>query len=110
MKLVKRAIKAALFITLHALIAIAIMSILAPSWIIGCSIMAATAATLMLILFAGEEEGAQLFFGENWDKLEETGTTSAGFLMALVGCIWLVPIGCFFFSIGLLIIARLMNI
>jgi hypothetical protein len=102
----KRAIQAAIFIVLHAAIGLSIMSLIEPTWMAGCGVIAAAFGTLLLFLLAGDEKSAKLFFFENWRELEEAGSPNLGLVFVLVGCIWLVPIFCLVLALIMVIISR----
>ncbi len=106
---VKRILKATTFISLHALIAIVLVFYIAPSWVVACGIIGAALATLLLITFASDEQWAKLFFAENWQELEDTGSPAVGFLFTLVGCIWAIPVLCFFITLGILLTRKLVG-
>jgi len=103
----KRVIQAAIFILLHSLAAVLIMSYVAPSWVIGCGVVAAAFGTLLLILFAGDEASARLFFFENWAELEETNNPLFGLVFVMVGCIWTIPVICFLLALAVVLIRRI---
>ena len=100
MKSIRRYFLAALFIVVHSLIAVLCMSLIYPSWVLGCGILGAAFGTVFLILFAGEESSAKLFFFENWDELEQTGSPTIGLVFVVIGVVWLVPILCFLVTLG----------
>ncbi len=102
----KRAVQALIFVVIHAALAVLIMSQIAPSWIVGCGILAAAFATLLLFLFAGDEQAAKLFFFENWNELEEQGSPNLGFIFAMIGAIWLLPVLCFFLALLIVSLIR----
>lgn len=98
----QRIIKAIVFISIHTLAALFFMSTNIPPWTIGCGIVGAAFATLLLILFAGDDKDAQLFFFENWQEVEKIESPVIPFIFAVVGCIWLLPVLCFFLTLFLL--------
>ena len=91
----KRMIQATIFVVLHAVLAILFMAYVNPSWLIGCGILAAAFATLILFVFAADEQSAQLFFFENWRELEEMNSPNIGLVFVLIMAIWLLPVVCF---------------
>jgi len=102
----KRAIQAAIFIVLQTLTAILWVSLVAPSWMIACGIVAAALATLLLILFAGDEKSAQLFFFENWAEIEEARSPNIGFIFLVVASIWILPLLCFLLALTVVGLSR----
>jgi hypothetical protein len=106
----KRITKATVFILLHALVAAIFTSVYSPSWTVSCGIIAAAFATLFLILFAGDETSARLFFFENWDEITKTGTPVMGLIFTLIGCIWFIPVLCLFFTLALLALRWLLKL
>jgi len=103
----KRVLKATLFILIQALIASLLSSVISPSWITACGVLGAALATLLLILLAGDEKSAQLFFAENWRELEETGTPVVGLIVTVIGLIWLIPVLCLVLTLMLIVLSRL---
>jgi hypothetical protein len=103
----KRTIKAAVFILIHALIATWLSSFVSSTWIVTCGILGAAFATLFLIIFAGDEKSAQLFFAENWQELEEIGTPLMGLVITLISLIWFIPVLCLLFTLILVVLRRL---
>ncbi len=69
--------------------------------------MTAAFATLILVLFATDEDWTKLFFGENWKELEDSGSLGAGFLFPVIGCIWTIPILCFIVTLGIVLFRKL---
>lgn len=102
----KRGLKATLFIVIQALIGIFVASVISATWLVTCGILAAVLATLVLMVFAGDEKSAQLFFAENWQELEEEGTPVIGLAITLISLIWLVPLLCFFLSLLVVLLRR----
>jgi len=102
----KRVVKATIFIITQAAIGIFVASVISATWVVTCGILAAAFATFVLIVFAGDEKSAQLFFAENWQELEEEGMPVMGLAISLISLIWLVPILCFFLSLMLVILRR----
>ncbi len=56
MTTLKRIIQATIFVVLHAALAVLFMAYVNPSWLVGCGILAAAFATLMLFVFAADEK------------------------------------------------------
>ena len=102
----KRFIQAFVFVSLHAAIAILIMLQVDPAWVAGCGVMAAAFATLLLFLFAGDEQSAKLFFFENWDELEKEGSLNLGFVFVVIAAIWVMPVLCFFLALIIVFLTR----
>jgi hypothetical protein len=100
MRLIRRYFLAFIFIVVHSLTALLCVSLIYPSWILGCGIVGAAFGTVLLILFAGEESSAKLFFFENWDELEQTGSAAIGLIFMVIALVWLVPILCFLVTLG----------
>jgi hypothetical protein len=98
MTTLKRIIQATIFVVLHAALAVLFMAYVNPSWLVGCGILAAAFATLMLFVFAADEKSAKLFFFENWRELEEMNSPNIGLVFVLVMLIWLLPVVCFFLA------------
>ncbi|GIK40375.1 MAG: hypothetical protein BroJett011_42080 [Chloroflexota bacterium] len=103
----KRAIQATIFVVLHAALAVLVMSQVAPSWVVGCGILAAAFATVLLFFFAGDEQSAKLFFFENWREVEEKGGPNVGLVFGVIAAIWLVPVLCFFLALLVVGLIRL---
>jgi hypothetical protein len=103
----KRVLKATLFILIQALIASLLSSVISPTWIAMCGVLGAALAALLLILLAGDEKSAQLFFAENWQELEETGTPVVGLIVTVIGLIWLIPVLCLVLTLMLIVLSRL---
>jgi hypothetical protein len=107
MRLIKRTIQAAVFISLHAAVAIVLMSFVAPSWVVGGGIIAAAFGTLLLFLLAGDEQSARLFFFENWGEIETSNSPNVGLVFVLIGCVWLLPVFCLLFALVVVALGRL---
>jgi hypothetical protein len=102
----KRAIKTIIFIVLHAVVGLLIMSVVEPAWMAICGTMAGALGTLLLFLFAGDEKSARLFFFENWDELEKEGSPNVGLVFIFIGVIWLAPVICFLGALLIVLLRR----
>lgn len=83
-----RYLKAARFILFWGLGSALVAWPLLPGWAVGCGVGGAVGGVAILIVFAGREEEARLFFGE----IPEDSLSCLGLLWSVIGCIEMIPL------------------
>lgn len=61
---------------------------LLPQWAVGCGLAGAIFAVVILIIFAGREQEARIFF----DEIPDEPISRLGLLWSIIGCIEIIPL------------------
>jgi hypothetical protein len=61
---------------------------LLPHWAVGCGVTGAIFAVVILIIFAGREQEARIFF----DEIPDEPISRLGLLWSIIGCIEIIPL------------------
>lgn len=83
-----RYIKATRFVLFWGLGCALIVWPFLSAWSVGCGLSGATFAVIILMMFAGREDEARIFFGE----VDEIPVSCLGLLWSIIGCVEMIPI------------------